>query len=238
MTWRLVAGEFVEYIERQTPSWFDRDFERILMGDRTMETRRSQLDREILRHREKLERAEALREQLESVPDTDPFPDGMVLVFDARFAGSERTYSYAALRATGRWFLTGTREASGVGGLAWAELVDWWIEHKVDMVGFYEQTSVHSLGSLPQPPAPPKKVEIRGGGRVQKDGTITRAFPVVFCGNSGEDHDGHIWHSTGAWAAQWCAGQGTLSCEDTGRTPPHGAHVWHQDGRRLHCMGG
>lgn len=215
---------------------FDREIERALMGDRAMETRRSQLDREIARHRDKLERAEALREQLAGIPDTDPFPDGMVLVFDAHFAGNGPTYSYAALRAAGKWYRTGQVGAQGH-GMLWSELVDWWLEHKVDMVGFYEQTSAHSLGDLPQPPAPPEKVETRGG-RVHKDGTPIREFPVVFCGNSGEDHDGHVWHSSDTGTARWCAGQGTLSCEDTGRAAPHGPHVWHQDGRRLHCMGG
>jgi len=216
---------------------FDREIERALMGDRTMETRRSQLDREIQRHREKLERAKALREQLAGVPDTDPFPDGMVLVFDARYLPDGPTYSYAALRAAGKWYMTGGRAVQGH-GLTWAELVDWWVEHRVDMLGFYEQTSVHSLGSLPQPPAPPKKVEIRSG-RVYRDGTVTREFPVVFCGDTGEDHNGHVWHSSDAGPARWCAGQGTQSCDAGINEVSHGPHVWHdKGGRRLHCMGG
>jgi hypothetical protein len=226
---------------------------RILMGDTKMDTRRSQLDREIARHRDKLERAEALREQLAGIPDTDPFPDGMVLVFDARFGSESKTYSYAALRAAGKWYVTGQvvrRAPTGRAGygLTWLELIGWWIEHRVDMVGFYEQTSVHSLGSLPQPPAPPKKVEIRGGraalqGRVYKDGTVTKEFPVMFCGDTATLHAGHMWHSTGdadpPGASQWCAGFSDLECDASLHEVGHGPHVWHgRGGERHRCPGG
>jgi len=60
-------------------------------------------------------------EHLERYPEQDPFPDGTRLEFTKRFPNSETEYSYLALRAGGRWHLTGARSPQNV---TWDRLVN------------------------------------------------------------------------------------------------------------------
>ena len=60
-------------------------------------------------------------EHLERYPADDPFRDGTKLEFEKRFPGSEQRYSYLALRAAGRWHITGARSPQNV---TWFEFVD------------------------------------------------------------------------------------------------------------------
>lgn len=53
----------------------------------------------------------------------DDHKDGTVLAFRKRFEQFGPSYSYAAIRANGRWYMTGGR--SSAQGCSWAELVDW-----------------------------------------------------------------------------------------------------------------
>lgn len=57
----------------------------------------------------KLARRTAQLEHLDRFPNVDPFADGDVLEFERTFPGSDQAYRYVALRAEGRWFLTGQR---------------------------------------------------------------------------------------------------------------------------------
>jgi hypothetical protein len=47
------------------------------------------------------------------LPIQDPFPNDTVLFFKKRFGVSIRTYSYAALKAAGSWYITNTSSRAG-----------------------------------------------------------------------------------------------------------------------------
>jgi len=91
---------------------------RINRGETTvgsLASRRAAIDRQVARL---LEHAA----QLERFPDRDPYEDGQVLRF-TRILGGTR-YSYAAIRAGGRYWVTGTDKASR----SWMQFVEWLVE--------------------------------------------------------------------------------------------------------------
>lgn len=61
--------------------------------------------------------------ELEKFGD-DVYFDGDVLIFRIRFANSEQKYNYAAIKAAGRWFITGGRNEGSY--LSWDDLVTFW----------------------------------------------------------------------------------------------------------------
>lgn len=63
---------------------------------------------------------------LDSIPENDPFKNDTILKFDVVSRG--RTFTYAALRAADRWWLTG-RNPSAPQGFSWASLIGWMREH-------------------------------------------------------------------------------------------------------------
>jgi hypothetical protein len=54
-----------------------------------------------------------------NVPGQDPYNDGQVLVYKRNFGGPTQ-YTYAAIRANGKWYLTGTDNKAK----SWDELVE------------------------------------------------------------------------------------------------------------------
>lgn len=97
-------------------------------GERSTETLRERLRRErdevesaILILAGQLTRRQNQLEHLERYPEEDPFTDGTKLEFEKTFPGSEQRYAYLALRAAGRWHLTGQRSPQNV---TWEHLVE------------------------------------------------------------------------------------------------------------------
>lgn len=67
--------------------------------------------------------AEALKEEAERYAKYgNDGPDGTVVRFRVRFASSRVKYSYAAIRARGLWWVTGSKSPQG---LSWEEFTDW-----------------------------------------------------------------------------------------------------------------
>lgn len=128
---------------------------------------------------------------LERFPDRDPYEDDTVVRFRLRWG--EMTYTYAAVRATGRWFTTATA-AGHKTHRSWLDFVDWMTE-AAEIVSF-EVMTVISDELNPQRP-----------GWV----TDERACPVrLAC----EEHEAHLWQRADAPGAlansvpptSWCPG--------------------------------
>jgi hypothetical protein len=57
----------------------------------------------------------------------DVFPDQTVLIFGCKFPQTVTVYTYVALKASGRWYVTGTGTSSMI--KSWNDLVVWWKDH-------------------------------------------------------------------------------------------------------------
>ncbi len=66
-------------------------------------------------------RRDAQLAELDRYPAEDPFKDGDSLKFTKRYPDG-REYTYMALRADARWFVTGSR---GPQGVEWAKFTEW-----------------------------------------------------------------------------------------------------------------
>ena len=199
-------------------SAFDRDFEQILLGlplsdeqerggtpvseaevDEAIynNTRigrieimptRDQLAREVKRHQDRLDRAQARLDALEGIPEQDPFVDGAMLRYSMPRAGYSTT-TFVSLRAGGRWYTTGS--IIGIQKASWSELVDWWLEHRVTQITLLLPGDTLNLASLPKPEPQPDEEQLA-------------AFPIKQCHNVGYAHDGHVW--TDRSMQVWCRG--------------------------------
>lgn len=169
---------------------FDDDFERILYDAATIKrgvvgVNKAQLEREVARHRAKLDAAEQRLEALEGIPDADPFEDGTVLrVF-------RRNCTFACLRAAGHWYTTG--RTLGLNRATWGQFVDWLVDGGVTGVDVMVAVdgSPTRLSDLPKPEP--------------TEGTDIQVFPIRKCKNAGYDHEGHLWSPVPGDRA-WCVG--------------------------------
>lgn len=106
------------------------------MTDRTSHI---QLD-SLRRQRERLDAHIAKLEAIRLQYGDDEFEVGSVLVFDKTFRnGTRRTYSYAALKTSAGWYLTGR---IGNRPLPWSELVDEIICDAVELPVLYRVTEM------------------------------------------------------------------------------------------------
>lgn len=164
---------------------FDDDFERILYDAAAIKrgavgVNKAQLEREVARHRAKLDAAEQRLEALEGIPDADPFEDGTVLrVF-------RRNCTFACLRAAGHWYTTG--RTLGLNRATWGQFVDWLVDGGATEVQLMVQPQAMRLADLPKPEPNPYEVH----------------FPIKQC-NAGHAHEGHLW-SPAPDAQSWCPG--------------------------------
>lgn len=82
-----------------------------------------------------LRRIEQMQAELEKIEDMPSEPEGMddganAILWDARFPGGTRTYSYAARKADdGLWYTTGPRSPKGY---SWSDLINWIYENSED----------------------------------------------------------------------------------------------------------
>jgi len=92
-----------------------------LAARQTYDDRMAELDAEI----ERVERRLALAEAMSW--EDDPFPDGATLLVRMNFTATpDKTYTYACLRAGGRWYTTSTRRSGMTSaGLTWAHFLEW-----------------------------------------------------------------------------------------------------------------
>lgn len=68
----------------------------------------------------------------------DNYAEGTVLIFKTDFGkASGTTYTYAAVKVVGRWFLTGARSMQGV---TWDELVDFWRKSETEKIKLVTRT--------------------------------------------------------------------------------------------------
>ena len=56
----------------------------------------------------------------------DVYEDGNILTWEKCFDGSERSYAYAAIKAAGRWYVTGS--VAPRDGMLWGALVDFMVK--------------------------------------------------------------------------------------------------------------
>lgn len=77
-------------------------------------------------------RAEQAMRQLEKYEKygEDDYEDGAVIIFEYQFTPSGQAYSYAALKAHGKWYTTGPRSPKAY---TWEELVSWFAEASNDV---------------------------------------------------------------------------------------------------------
>jgi hypothetical protein len=97
-------------------------------GDKPRETLRERLVRErdelqeaVLLLSGQFTRRQRQLEHLDRYPDEDPFEDGTKLEFAKTFPTGDQEYVYLAIRAAGRWHLTGGRSPQNV---TWSRFVD------------------------------------------------------------------------------------------------------------------
>jgi hypothetical protein len=102
----------------------------VIDGQPVKETLRERLTRESLELENAVmvlanqlaKRAEQL-EHLNRFPEEDPFDDGTTLQFEKSFPHTPNaTYSYAAHKVDGRWYLTGARSPQA---LTWDAFISW-----------------------------------------------------------------------------------------------------------------
>jgi len=155
---------------------------------------KAQLQREVDRHRRKLEAAEARLEALEGIPDRDPFQDGTVIRV------VRQGYTFACLRAAEHWYTTG--RTLGLHRAGWGHFVAWLLEGGVTTIDVMVATegSPHRLADLPQPEPSTDQPEAKSG---------TVVLTIRSCGYATqEDHAPHTWgldHDSRPWL--WCPGQ-------------------------------
>jgi hypothetical protein len=94
-----------------------------------LEKRRELLDQAI--EREIVREAERAR-----FGKNSDYADGAVIVFDRTFSPGGRTYSYAAVKGSGVWFVTG-RSQNGY-RISWDDFVDEFLM-EADTVGFVSE---------------------------------------------------------------------------------------------------
>jgi hypothetical protein len=80
------------------------------MSARRQERIRAQALKTIERAEKDIERAERRLALLESFPE-DHFDEGTVLWFEKKFPSGDRVYTYCALKAGGKWYLTGPSQS-------------------------------------------------------------------------------------------------------------------------------
>jgi hypothetical protein len=89
-------------------------------------------------------------------------PEGLVLVFGVRYAGSTsgRVYTYAAMKAGGQWYMTGTgnRVPQGAG---WTR-IEQWLQSDGRSVVWVKAATVDQLTTIW--PAPEPEVDEPPGG--------------------------------------------------------------------------
>lgn len=156
---------------------------------------KAQLQQEVARHREKLERAEARLEALEEIPEWDPFENGTVLRV------IRRGCTFACLRAAGHWYTTG--RTLGLNRATWGQFADWLVDGGVTGVDVMVAVdgSPTRLADLPQLEPSADQPEAKSPG--------TLVLTVRSCGYATqEDHAPHAWgldHDSRPWL--WCPGQ-------------------------------
>lgn len=188
-------------------SSFDRDFERILLGlplsdedertavseaevdeaiyDSTYIQRREamptreQLAREVKRHQNRLDAAQARLDALEGIPERDPFVDGAALMYHTP-GRSGALLTFVSARIDGRWWSTG--RSMGVQGVGWPALVDWWLEHKVTQITLLTPGETLDLAGLPEPE--------------QAKTVDTISLPRAKCPGWGGPHGPHSWYTS------------------------------------------
>ena len=175
---------------------------RINRGETTvgsLASRRAAIDRQVARL---LEHAA----QLERFPDRDPYEDGQVLRF-TRILGGTR-YSYAAIRAGGRYWVTGTDKASR----SWMQFVEWLVEAG-------EIASFEELVTSAQTDAEPPPEDEDPYAAVMIDGTPPIFLPEALCPDVARKrvHVPHRWIQASTSQSQSqtfvCAGYAELAGE-------------------------
>jgi len=107
---------------RRVPLQIDGDVVTETLRER-LTRERAELEKAITLLAGKLARRDEQLAHLGRFPVEDTFADGTTLQFQKSFPGTpDTTYSYAAHRVDGRWYLTGARSPQG---LTWDALVSW-----------------------------------------------------------------------------------------------------------------
>ena len=162
----------------------------------SLASRRAAIDRQVARL---LEHAA----QLERFPDRDPYQDGQVLRFTRILSGTR--YSYAAIRAAGRYWVTGTDTASR----SWMQFVEWLVEAG-------EIASFEELAPAQTDTEPPVEDE-DPYAPVMIDGTMPMFLPETLCPDVARQrvHVPHRWIQANIPQSQTyvCAGYAELAGE-------------------------
>lgn len=81
--------------------------------------KREEIEREAKQLERRLSSLVVELEKIDNLP-AEPGPDGTIVRFDVRYTPSGVSYSYAALKSRGAWWLTGREK----GGRSWEELLE------------------------------------------------------------------------------------------------------------------
>jgi hypothetical protein len=87
---------------------------------------------------ERMEEMRLRREELFARFGDDDFEEEAVITFSRTFDSSGRTYHYAAIKAGGKWWLTGRTS----GCLTWGDLIDKHLRHSDDVAHVTEVTDI------------------------------------------------------------------------------------------------
>lgn len=82
------------------------------------------VDEAVRKHLDKIEDEAEVQRRLQMIEDfgNDTYKDSTVFVFPKKFTWDGTTYTYAVLKANGKWYMTGRADRSGI---TWRELAIW-----------------------------------------------------------------------------------------------------------------
>lgn len=160
---------------------------------------KAQLEREVERHRNRLEKAEARLEALRDIPELDPFQDGAAFHFRAHTGG----YDYVALRADGLWYSTGR---TGPHRLTWSALVEWLLDHGVTRIRLLDPAAEEiALSELRLPEVPEQEGQV-DMGHLRRD-MLHLIMQRCNATRAIGDHAPHTWGIQPEHPVYWCNGK-------------------------------
>lgn len=100
-----------------------------------------------------MSRADEIRRRISELSDElrriESWPvepeEGTVIRFHLQFCGAGRTYHYAAIRAGGKWYLTGSRAPQH---LSWEDLLTWMTNKECSGIEVLKAGAVYHLDRL------------------------------------------------------------------------------------------
>lgn len=117
----------------QVDRWVDGSFSEMKIS---LPSRREKINAEIRKHNAEMRRQRKLLKLLDRFGDADEFEDGAILAADLRYRDSDKTYSYAVVKAVGKYYVTGSSRRETPGPFTWEEFV-------IDFLGKAEEVHVY-----------------------------------------------------------------------------------------------